>query len=81
MKETVNLADYVPRSHLCLVIFTTTSNNTTRTLNPQCVIALQELEPDAAQRMLQNHLARPLSRTEQQEAEYLLRELSYFVTV
>jgi hypothetical protein len=46
-------------------------------LAPQCSVALQDLTPDAAQTMLQNHLARPLSNTEQQEADYLLRELSY----
>jgi tetratricopeptide (TPR) repeat protein len=75
--EAVNLTDYLPRSHLCSIIFTTTSGNTARTLASQCVIALQELTPDTAQRMLQNHLARPLSKTEQQEADYLLGKLLY----
>jgi tetratricopeptide (TPR) repeat protein len=75
--EASYLADYLPSSHLCSVIFTTTSSNTAKTLAPRCSVALQELTPDAAQRMLQNHLARPLSNTEQQEADYLLRELSY----
>jgi hypothetical protein len=75
--EAANLADYLPCSHLCSVIFTTTSNNTARTLALQCVVTLQELTADTAQRMLQNHLERPLSSTEQQEAEYLLRELLY----
>jgi tetratricopeptide (TPR) repeat protein len=75
--EAADLTDYLPSSHLCSVIFTTTSSNTATTLAPQCFVALQELTPDAAQRMLQNHLARPLLNTEQQEADYLLRELSY----
>jgi hypothetical protein len=75
--EAANLTDYLPRSHLCSVIFTTTSSNIARTLAPQCVVALQELTPDTAHRMLQNHLTRPPSNAEQQKAEYLLRELSY----
>jgi tetratricopeptide (TPR) repeat protein len=75
--EAADLTDYLPSSHLCSVIFTTTSSNTARMLAPQCSVALQDLTPDAAQTMLQNHLARPLSNTEQQEADYLLRELSY----
>jgi tetratricopeptide (TPR) repeat protein len=75
--EATDLTDYLPCSHLCSVIFTTTSSNTAKTLAPQCSVALQELTPDTAQDMLQNHLARPLSNAEQQEADYLLRELSY----
>ncbi|KAK7177485.1 kinesin light chain [Paraphaeosphaeria sporulosa] len=75
--EAANLTAYLPRSHLCSVMFTTTSSNTARMLASQCVIALQELTPDTAQRMLQNHLARPLTNTEQQEAEHLLSELLY----
>jgi tetratricopeptide (TPR) repeat protein len=75
--EAADLTDYLPSSRLCSVIFTTTSSNTATALAPQCSVALQELTPDAAQWMLQNHLARPLSNTEQQEADYLLRELSY----
>jgi DNA polymerase III delta prime subunit len=73
--DDANLTDYLPRSHLCSVIFTTTSSNTARTLASQCVIALQELTPGTAQKMLQNHLARPLSNAGRQEAESLLREL------
>jgi tetratricopeptide (TPR) repeat protein len=75
--EAVDLIDYLPQSHLCSIIFTTTSRNTARTLAPQCVVALQELTPDAAQRMLQNRLARTLSTIEQQEAEQLLSEISH----
>jgi hypothetical protein len=75
--EAADLIEYLPRSHLCSVIFTTTSSNTARTLALQGVVALQELTPDAAQRMLRNRLVRPLSNNEQQEAEYLLRELLY----
>jgi hypothetical protein len=40
-------------------------------------MALQELTLDAALKMLQVRLARPLVNTEQQEAEHLLEELSY----
>jgi hypothetical protein len=75
--EAAKLTDYLPRSHLCSVMFTTTSSNTATTLTLQYVIALQELTLDTAQRMLQNYLARPLSKTKQQEADYLLRELLY----
>jgi tetratricopeptide (TPR) repeat protein len=73
--EAVDLIDYLPRSPLCSIIFTTTSRDTARTLAPRCVVALQELTPDAAQRMLRNGLVRPLLNSEQQEAEHLLREL------
>jgi tetratricopeptide (TPR) repeat protein len=75
--EGADLTDYLPRSHLCSIIFTTTSSDTARSLASQCVIALRELTPNTAQRVLQNHLARPISDPEQQVAEYLLRELSY----
>jgi hypothetical protein len=75
--EAADLTNYLPQSYLCSVIFTTTSSKTVRILAPQCVIALQELTTDAAQRMLRNRLVRPLSNNEQQEAEYLLGELLY----
>jgi hypothetical protein len=77
MTEAADLADYVPQSKLCSVIFTTTNSDTAWKLASRNVIALRELTLDAALRMLQARLARPLSNTEQQEAEHLLRELSY----
>jgi hypothetical protein len=75
--EAVHLADCLPQSKLCSVIFTTTDSDTAQELASQNVIALHKLTPDTALRMLQNRLARPLSNTEEQEAEYLLRELLY----
>jgi tetratricopeptide (TPR) repeat protein len=75
--ETTDLADFLPQSKLCSVIFTTTNRNTAQALASQNIIALQELTLDAALRMMQLRLARPLTITEQQEAEHVLRELSY----
>jgi hypothetical protein len=75
--EAADLAECLPQSKLCSAIFTTTNSNTARVLAAQNVIALQDLTPDTALRMLQNHLARPLSDAEQHEAKDLLRELSY----
>ncbi|PZD25883.1 CDC6, Cdc6-related protein, AAA superfamily ATPase, partial [Pyrenophora tritici-repentis] len=72
-----DLADCLPQSKLCSVIFTTTNSNTAQALASQNVIALQELTPDTALKMLQTRLARPLANTEQQEAKYLLRKLLY----
>jgi tetratricopeptide (TPR) repeat protein len=74
--EAVDLATCLPQSKLCSVIFTTTNSDTAQALALQNVIALQELTLDAALRMLQVRLTRPLANTEQQEAERLLRELS-----
>jgi tetratricopeptide (TPR) repeat protein len=75
--ETIDLAECLPQSELCSAIFTTTNSDTARVLAAQNAIALEDLTPDTALRMLQNHLARPLSDAEQHEAKDLLRELSY----
>jgi tetratricopeptide (TPR) repeat protein len=77
MTEATDLADFLPQSYLCSVIFTTTNSDTAWTLASQNVIALRELTLDTALRMLQVRLLRPHSNTEQQEAEHLLEELSY----
>ncbi|KAI1665578.1 AAA superfamily ATPase [Pyrenophora tritici-repentis] len=71
------LADCLPQSKQCSVIFTTTNSNTAQALALENVIVLRELTLDAALKMLQVRLARPLANTEQQEAKHLLRELSY----
>ncbi|CAI9636424.1 unnamed protein product [Alternaria burnsii] len=73
--ETADLADFLPQSKLCSVVFTTTNTNTAQALASQNITALRELTPDAALRMLQVRLARSLANTEQQESEHLLREL------
>ncbi|KAI4947480.1 hypothetical protein J4E91_006299, partial [Alternaria rosae] len=73
--EAAALADCLPQSTLCSVIFTTTNTNTAQALASQNITALRELTLDAALRMLQVRLARPLADTEQQEAEHLLKEL------
>jgi tetratricopeptide (TPR) repeat protein len=75
--EAADLADCLPQSKLCSAIFTTTNIDTAQALASPNIIALQKLTLDAALRMLQVRLERPLANTEQQEAEHLLRELSY----
>ncbi|KAI1593417.1 CDC6 Cdc6-related protein AAA superfamily ATPase, partial [Pyrenophora tritici-repentis] len=75
--EAVDLANCLPQSKLCSVIFTTTNSNTAQALASQNIIALRELTLDAALKMLQVSLTKPLANPEQQEAEHLLRELSY----
>jgi tetratricopeptide (TPR) repeat protein len=77
MTQAAELAEFLPRSKLCSVIFTTTESDTAEALAPQHVIALHELTPDTALNMLQNRLTRSLSNAEQQEAIHLLRELSH----
>jgi hypothetical protein len=72
-----DLADFLPHSKLCSVIFTTTESNTAEVLAPQNVMTLHELTPDTALRMLHNCLATPLSNAEQQDTMHLLEELSY----
>ncbi|CAN9326633.1 unnamed protein product, partial [Alternaria alternata] len=74
--EAADLVDYLPQSKLCSIIFTTTDTDTAQTLAFRNIIALRELTPGAALRMLQVYLTRSLANTEQQEAEHLLRELS-----
>jgi tetratricopeptide (TPR) repeat protein len=76
-REAASLADFLPHSKLCSVIFTTTESNTAEALAPQNVTVLHELTPDTALKMLQNRLTTPLSNVEQQEAMHLLEELSY----
>jgi DNA polymerase III delta prime subunit len=77
MREAADLGDCLPQSKLCSVIFTTTNSDTAQALASQNIVALRELTLDAALKMLQVRLARPLAHTEQQEAEHLLGELSY----
>ncbi|KAI0616951.1 kinesin light chain 3 [Pyrenophora tritici-repentis] len=77
----------------CLLVFDNTEHTTLRSsssstteavdlansqaLASQNIIALRELTLDAALKMLQVSLTKPLANPEQQEAEHLLRELSY----
>jgi tetratricopeptide (TPR) repeat protein len=75
--QAADLADFLPHSKLCSVIFTTTESNTAEVLAPQNVTVLHELTPDTALRMLQNRLTTPLSNAEQQDTMHLLEELSY----
>jgi hypothetical protein len=76
-REATELTDFLPRSKLCSVIFTTTESDTAEALASQNVIVLRELTPDTALRMLQNRLTTPLSNAEQQEAMHLLEGLLY----
>ncbi|CAN9218670.1 unnamed protein product [Alternaria alternata] len=75
--EAADLADFLPQSKLCSVVFTTTNSDTAQALASQNIVALRELTLDAALRMLQVRLSRPLAITEKQEAKHLLRALSY----
>jgi tetratricopeptide (TPR) repeat protein len=75
--EPADLAEYLPKSRLCSAIFTTTNSDTAQALAQQNVIALQELTQGTALRMLQSLLVTLLSKTEQQEAEHMLKELLY----
>jgi hypothetical protein len=65
--EAADLADCLPQSTLCSVIFTTTNNDTAQALASQNVAEPRELTLDAALKMLQVRLARPLTNIEQQE--------------
>ncbi|RII22471.1 hypothetical protein CUC08_Gglean000061 [Alternaria sp. MG1] len=75
--EAADLADFLPQSKLCSVVFTTTNSDTAQALASQNIVALRELTLDVALRMLQVRLSRPLAITEKQEAKHLLRALSY----
>ena len=75
--DATSLADYLPQSTRCSVIFTTTSTKIAKTLAPQNIIALQKLTAETALRMLQNSLSKPLSPMEQQQSVLLLKELLY----
>jgi hypothetical protein len=75
--QAADLADFLPHSKLCSVIFTTTESNTAEALAPQNVTVLHELTLDTALRMLQNRLTTPLLNNEWQEAMHLLEELLY----
>ncbi|KAF1931353.1 HET-domain-containing protein [Didymella exigua CBS 183.55] len=75
--EAADLVEFLPHSKLCSVVFTTTESDILKAIAPQNVIALDELTPDTALRMLQSRLTTPLSETKQQEAMHLLRELLY----
>jgi hypothetical protein len=50
--EAADLADCLPQSKLCSVIFTTTNNNTAQALASQNIIVLRELTLDTALKML-----------------------------
>jgi hypothetical protein len=75
--QAADLANFLPHSKLCSVIFTTTESNIAKALAPQNIITLHKLTPDTALRMLQNRLITPLSNAKQQDAIHLLRELLY----
>jgi tetratricopeptide (TPR) repeat protein len=72
-----NLTDYLPQSGLCSMVFTTTNSDTIQILAPDNIVQLGDLAPKNAHRMFVNCLTMPLSYIEQQEAKYLLQELSH----
>jgi Cdc6-like AAA superfamily ATPase len=71
-----NLVDYLPQSKVGSIIFTTTNSDIAKRLPLQNIIELGGMTPDTAQRMLENYLNTPISKSEQQEAKLLLQELS-----
>jgi tetratricopeptide (TPR) repeat protein len=72
-----SLVEYIPLSELGSVIFTTADSITAESLASHNIIELQEMTPDAAQRMLEMYLSNLVVANEQQEARFLLRTLSY----
>jgi hypothetical protein len=73
----LHLSDYLPQSELCSIIYTTTNSDIAKRLAGPNVVKLKEMTSSTAQKMLENHIQSPLSRSEQQEAQLLLHELSY----
>ncbi|KAH7061799.1 kinesin light chain [Paraphoma chrysanthemicola] len=73
----VHLSDYLPQSGRCAILYTTTNRDTAETLTAPNIVELQEMTSSTAQSMLESHLPTLLSGSVQQEAQLLLRELSY----
>ena len=73
----VSLTDYLPQSKLCSALITTTNRDTARTLASQNVIELQEMEQDKAQSIFEKYLNTPVAKTEREQLELLLKQLSY----
>ncbi|KAF2035026.1 TPR-like protein [Setomelanomma holmii] len=71
-----NMIDYLPRSELCSIVFTTTNSNIAKSLASHNIVELWGLTPEASQRMLENY-SRALVSSEQQDAKLLLQELSH----
>jgi tetratricopeptide (TPR) repeat protein len=69
--------DCLPQSEFCSILFTTSSNDTIGKLTLHHVIELQELDPVAARKMLEGYLNSSVCKSEQQEVELLLNQLSY----
>ncbi|KAF2731804.1 kinesin light chain [Polyplosphaeria fusca] len=72
-----HLSNYLPQSELCAVLYTTTNRDTAKRLAAPNIVELKEMTASTSQRMLENHMKSSLSKSEQQEAQLLLRELSY----
>ncbi|KAF2726434.1 HET-domain-containing protein [Polyplosphaeria fusca] len=68
---------FLPPSELCFIIYTTINSDIAKRLAAPNIMELKEMTSSTAQRMLENHIQSPLSRSEQQEAQLLLYELSY----
>lgn len=70
------LLSHLPQSKLGTALFTSTNAALAKNL-ALYMLELEELTQGLAQKILGNHLAVPLARREKQEAELLLKELSY----
>ncbi|KAH7128792.1 kinesin light chain 3 [Dendryphion nanum] len=75
--QTTSLVDYLPKSDLCSILFTTTNYNTAERLASQNAVELGAMVPETAQRMLENYLGTLALPSLQQEAKLLLEELSH----
>jgi hypothetical protein len=80
-REAKGLANFLLRSKLYSIIFTTTESDIVEALAPRNVTALYKLALDIALRMLQSRLTTLLLNAKQQEAMHLLRELLYLPLV
>jgi hypothetical protein len=76
-RRPTNLAKYLPQCELGSILFTTTNSKAAKTLALQAIVKLQEMTPDTAERMLENHVINRGIVCEKQEMRSLLRELSY----
>ncbi|KAF2647174.1 HET-domain-containing protein [Lophiostoma macrostomum CBS 122681] len=72
-----HLSDYLPQSEQCSIIYTTTNSDMAKRLAAPNIVKLKEMTLSTAQKLLENHIQSPLSRSKQQEAQLLLHELSY----
>ncbi|CAI6226601.1 unnamed protein product [Periconia digitata] len=77
IERNITLIDYLPRSDLCFILFTTTSRDAAKRLTSQETIEIRKMEHVTAQIMLEQYLNTPMAKTEKLEAKRLLKNLSH----